>query len=269
MFSITLNPNHLSLIKKLNYLPVGLGNKIFSNEWYQDKNFTNIYKKNPYYGEYTFHYWLWKNKKIEFHNNEWIGFCQYRKFWMKDHSLKSEPSTFDELNSLILKFISPDLNRFDSIIGNNFYVNQLRISKFIKHNLVNIITNPSLLFDKDKRTIKFHFDMMHGKGNLDRAIVLLNQKDRSDFLEYVNTKTSFNPHNMFICKNEEILYSFYESVFPWLLECEKVFGFKDLKGFGLKRIYGFLAERYMSFWFKKYTRYAILPIQFKDLNQFL
>ena len=27
-----------------------------------DKDGENISKKNPYYGEYTFHYWLWKNQ---------------------------------------------------------------------------------------------------------------------------------------------------------------------------------------------------------------
>ena len=269
MFSITLNPKHLSLIKKMDYLPVCLGNDNFSDELYQDKSFLNIFSKNPYYGEYTFHYWLWKNNKIEFNNQEWIGFCQYRKFWKKDHFESIEPSSFDELNSLVLKSVSSNFNNFDSILGDNFYVNQLRLSKFIKHNFGTIISNPSLLFNKHKRTIKFHFDMMHGKGNLDKAIEVLNQNDREDFRDFVNKEVSFNPHNMFICKNSKILYSYYESVFPWLFNCEKIFGFKNLKGFGLQRIYGFLAERFMSFWFKKYTKHTTLPILFKDLNEFL
>ena len=96
--------------------------------------------------------------------------------------------------------------------------------------------------------------MMHGSGNLDKAIALLDSKDQEDFKNFVNTEVSFNPHNMFICKNQKILFSYYESLFPWLLDCEKIFGFKNLKGFGLQRIYGFLAERYMSYWFKKNTK---------------
>ena len=40
----------------------------------------NISKKNPYYGEYTFHYWIWKNY-LNHLGDSWIGFCQYRKFW--------------------------------------------------------------------------------------------------------------------------------------------------------------------------------------------
>ena len=128
---------------------------------------------------------------------------------------------------------------------------------------------PSLFFDKNKRNIKFHFDMMHGHGNLEKAIQVLDKKEKEDFRDFVNTEVSFNPQNMFICKNKEILFSYYNSLFPWLFRCEKIFGFKDLKGFGLQRIYGFLAERYMSYWFKKYTKYAILDIQFKDISDFL
>ena len=110
---------------------------------------------------------------------------------------------------------------------------------------------------------------MHGYGNLDKAIQVLSKKDRNDFNDFVNSEVSFNPHNMFICKNKEILFSYYESLFPWLFECEKIFGFKELKGFGLQRIYGFLAERYMSYWFQKYTKFVTCPILYKDISDFL
>ena len=51
----------LNLIKSLDYIPVGLGNSISSEGFLRDNNQINISKKNPFYGEYTFHYWLWKN----------------------------------------------------------------------------------------------------------------------------------------------------------------------------------------------------------------
>jgi hypothetical protein len=266
IFCLSLNPLHENFIKKLGYIPVGLGNNFFSEEWLTDKTKENIASKNQFYGEYTFHYSLWKNDKINF--NEWIGFCQYRKFWKKNLDSYID-NNFQSLDNLVLKQIPEEFYGYESIIGENFYVNQFRLSKFIKHNLRAMILKPSLFFNENKRTIKFHFDMMHGVGNLDKAIKVLNNKDKSDFQEFVNTEVSFNPHNMFICKNKEILYSYYESLFPWLFECEKIFGFKNLKGFGLQRIYGFLAERYMSYWFKKYTKYKILPIQFKDISDFL
>ena len=124
---------------------------------------------------------------------------------------------------------------------------------------------PSLFFDSKKRNIKFHFDMMHGEGNLEKAINLLNIKDRNDFRDYVNSEVSFSPHNMFICKSENILRNYYDSVFPWLERCEKEFGF-NLSGYGLQRIYGFLAERYLSYWFRKYTKFSTLPIKFADIS---
>ena len=138
--------------------------------------------------------------------------------------------------------------------------------KFIKKDFSKFVRNPSLLFDKNKRNIKFHFDLMHGDGNLDKAIKLLDDPDQKDFSEFVNREVSFNPHNMFICKNYKILEKYYNAVFPWLERCEAEFGF-DLEGYGLKRIYGFLAERYMSFWFQKYTKYKTLPIVFKDISE--
>ena len=265
MYCISMNPLHKNFIEELNYIPVGLGDKNFDQGWLHDNTGDNIAFKNPYYGEYTFHYWLWKNKKITF--DGWIGFCQYRKFW-KTGKQDQPVNDIETLNKAILKEIPEELKNFDSILLENLFVNQFRLSKFIKHNLKNMLLNPSFFFDKSKRSIKFHFDMMHGNSNLDKAIQVLNEKERKDFKNFVNTEVSINPHNMFICKNKEILFSYYESLFPWLLDCEKIFGFKNLKGFGLQRIYGFLAERYMSYWFKKYTKYMTLPIQFKDISDF-
>ena len=110
--------------------------------------------------------------------------------------------------------------------------------------------------------------MWHGDGNLEKAINLLESSERNDFYNFVHDNTAFNPHNMFICKSKKILSSYYDSVFPWLKNCEKLFGFDDLNGYGLQRIYGFLAERYMSYWFQKNTKYLSLPIYFKDISDY-
>ena len=53
--------------------------------------------------------------------------------------------------------------------------------------------------------------------------------------------------------------NYFASVFDWLSECKKLFGF-ELKGYGQTRLYAFLAERYISFWFKKYTKFKTWPI---------
>ena len=67
-----------------------------------------------------------------------------------------------------------------------------------------MISNPSLIFFKNKRNIKFHFDMWHGNGNLDSAIDLIEGDDREEFRHYVNSKVYFSPHNMFICKKSTL-----------------------------------------------------------------
>ena len=45
MFCISLESNHYDFIKELGYIPVGLGEKHFSNDWFSDKSGTNIFKK--------------------------------------------------------------------------------------------------------------------------------------------------------------------------------------------------------------------------------
>ena len=171
-----------------------------------------------------------------------------------------------DLNASLIKEVPEKYKKFEVILGEPIFINQFKLAKFLKKNIFQILKKPNLLFDKSKRNIKFHFDLMHGEGNLDKAISLLNNNDRQDFYDYVNSEVSFNPHNMFICKSSKILKKYYETIFPWLQRCEKEFGF-NLEGYGLKRIYGFLAERFMPFWFRKYTSYSTMPIIFKDINE--
>ena len=129
-----------------------------------------------------------------------------------------------------------------------------------------MIKKPSFFFDKNKRNIQFHFDLMHGDGNLKRAINLLEEEDRTQFLNFVNSEMSFNPHNMFICKSKKTLFKYYDTVFPWLEKCEKEFGFRKLKGYDQQRLYAYLAERYLSFWFKKNTKYLEWHWNFFELK---
>ena len=60
----------------------------------------------------------------------------------------------------------------------------------------------------------------------------------------------------------------YEDLFEWLFECEKIFGFKGLKGYDTTRLYAYLAERYLSFWFKKNTKYLQWPWTFFDFENY-
>ena len=43
----------------------------------------NIFYKEKYYSELTFHYWYWKNLLDKETDDQWIGFCQKRRYWVK------------------------------------------------------------------------------------------------------------------------------------------------------------------------------------------
>ena len=224
-----LHEHHLANLKKLNYVPVGLGKNNFSSEWLRDNKEINISEKNSYYGEYTFYYWFWKNIL---------------------NILKEIPKEWDDTNI---------------ILGEEIFVDNWKLSKILKHGGKYFLKNPKY-FLKKNRNIKLHFDIFHGPNILDRAIEVLNHDDRIDFKDFVNNEKSFNRENLFFCRSKQTINDYFTSVFNWLLECEKLFGF-DLKGYSQTRLYAFLAERYISFWFKKYTKFKTWPIFFYDTNK--
>ena len=57
-----------------------------------------------------------------------------------------------------------------------------------------------ILFNLNNSSIKIHFDMHHGYGVLDKAIDVLKIEDREEFRNYVNKRSYYNPHIMFISK---------------------------------------------------------------------
>jgi len=265
MFCTTLEPKHYDFITELGYTPVGLGEKSFTEKWLKDNTGQNISNKNKNYAECTFHYWFWKNH-LSIQDKEWIGFCHYRKFWsIKEHSL--ENINFKNLNNLVLKEIPEKYNKYDTILGEPFFINQFRGMKFIKNGLKIFLKNPQLFFNKSKRNLNFNFDFMHGENNLSKSIDLLDEENKNDFKKFVNKEVSFNPFHMFICRSKEKMKSYYNVLFPWLERCEKIFGFNELQGYGKTRIYAFLAERFMSYWFQKNTKFTTMPIFFYDIRK--
>ena len=148
MFCITINNNHYDKIRKFNYTPVGLGTNISSKKFISDNTGENISEKNPFYGEYTFHYWIWKNE-INNLKNEWIGFCQYRKYWSNTKEIKSMKS-LDDLNNNLIKDIPIEYEDFEIILVEHFFIKKFKFEKFIKKNFLKITKNPFLLFDKKK-----------------------------------------------------------------------------------------------------------------------
>ena len=259
MYCICINDRYYRIIKKLGYIPVGLGKEILLESWLRDDKGENISEKNEFYGEYTFHYWFWKNKIDQIENGTWIGFCAYRRFWLNNKKIVSTPNE----NNFLFN-VPEEWNNYDVILGQQFFINKMKLSKLVKHGLRSLLNHPSAIFEKN-RNIKFHFNSFHGFGKLDKAIDLLNDEDRENFRKFTEQNISYNMGNMFVCKSKKIIKSYYNSIFPWLKRCEKVFGFKT-GSYGEMRIYGFLAERYLSYWFNKYTKPLMWPIIFFYIN---
>ncbi len=234
---------------KYNLAGVGLDN--FPVNYIKSDNGDNIFYKEKYYSELTFHYWFWKNK-LKLTDSKWIGFCQKKRFWVNKEKINIQinGSNFKEV---FLTNIQNEWNNYDSIICKPIYVNNIKKMTMIKKGFFKILKNPNIFYNINKQSIKLHFDLHHGNGNLEKAINLLQNSDKDDFYNYVSLKTFYNPHIMFIAK-PYILQKWFSTLFPWLERCEKIFGFKNLSGYETTRIYAYLAERYLSYWFKKYTK---------------
>ena len=251
----------VNLLNETNYKVGWVGREKPPNNYLLCNEQDNIFFKAKYYSELTFHYWYWKNK-LDLNNQDWIGFCQKRRFWLKKESIDTIVNK-DNFSKHILQDVPNEWSGYNSIICEPIFVNKVKKIKMIKRGLRSIIKDPSILFNQKKQSLLLHFDMHHGYGNIEKAINLINEEDRNDFYNYLNSSTSYNPHIMFISR-PHIANEWFSVLFPWLLKCEKIFGFEKLNGYDTQRLYAFLAERYLSFWFKKYTKSLNWPWMFRE-----
>ena len=247
---------NLDFLEKLPINLVGVGQDHFPNKYIKCDSADNIYFKEKYYSELTFHYWYWKNL-LNSETKEWVGFCQKRRFWMKNE-IDQRIINETQLRDFMLTEIDSAYQKRESFICQPISVSTPKKIKIIKRGWRNLIRDPMILFSKKKQNILLHFDMHHGYRNLERAITYLDKNDRDHFLKYVKEKNSFNPNIMCISR-PEILDKWFSCVFNWLERCENEFGFDQLKGYDTLRLYAYLAERFMSYWFKRYTNFYEQP----------
>jgi len=239
-------------LEKLPMGLVGVGQNKFNDKYLKCDYKDNIYKKEKYYSELTFHYWYWKNLLKNETEKNWVGFCQKRRFWI----IKNENTIInkDNINNYLITKPLNDWSKYNAIICKPIKISGAKKIKILKRGWKNLLKDPLILFSKKKENILLHFDMHHGHGNLEKAINELNDNDRNDFKDYVIHNDAFNPHIMFIAK-PSVINKWFENLFPWLDRCEKHFKFEDLKDYDTGRLFAYLAERYLSYWFRKYTSF--------------
>ncbi len=261
IFCVTNKP--LKNFESSNLKLVGVGKQNFPKSYIIPNNLDNIFYKEEYYSELAFHYWYWKNQ-LDTSNENWFGFSQRRRHWIKSSSANDNEIDISNISKHLLTSPEEDWVDYEAIICNPIKINNVKKIKILKRGWKSFLKDPSILFDIKKQNLKLHFDMHHGYGNLDVAIEQLESEERKDFLAFVNSKIEFNPHIMYISKNR-ILDRWFNSLFPWLERCEKVFNINNLNGYDTKRLYAYLAERYCSFWFTKYTKFKEQAWTFIDL----
>ena len=274
IFCITHKP--IKNLDKTGLIAVGVGKNKFPSNYILENSKINIADKNFCYSETSFHYWIWKNYLPDYNEKDWIGTCQYRRYFVKkNYNIKYDKrhqgllnvNSIKELNENLILNPEEEWNDYDVILCEPWSVSNVKKMKIIKRGFRSLVRDPSILFNKNKQTIKLHFDMSHGYGNLEMAAELLPDGEKKDFLNYVSTKTWLMGHCIFISKNKKLMNAFYNDLFTWLSKCEKKFGFNS-SSYDTKRIYSFLTERYMPYWFEKYSKVLPWPWVFFDISKF-
>lgn len=228
---------YYKIIDKLpNYIiPLGLGDKIFPPNWIDEKEGKNISHLNPYYGELTGIYFIWKNIIDKMNENDLIGNCHYRKLWLNELYLKKKKTSYNSLSSELLKLENKDFGNFDVI------------------QVQPIIFNKKNLFED--------FLQIHETNLLEKSLNFFESGVKNSFSKHLSQNKMY-PLNMFITK-VKFFKEYCENLFPWLDNCFSYCEQHNLcKGKNI-RLPAFLAERFTSFWFsqkerKKYLSYARL-----------
>ena len=77
----------------------------------------------------TFHYWYWKNLLPYERDDQWVGFCQKRRYWIKN-------KTTDIINTQNLhKYLLTDVideNKINSFICDSIKVSGVKTTKVNK-----------------------------------------------------------------------------------------------------------------------------------------
>ena len=120
----------------------------------------------------------------------------------------------NKINSLQLRKLIHQ--NHEVVLRDELWVNGTKLSKIYKHGKRLLLKNPFLFFSKKNLTIKVHYDMYHGYGELDKAIEFLDNENREDFRTFVETQPSFNANNILICRSAELYSDYCKSLFQWL-----------------------------------------------------
>ena len=229
-----------------NIIPLILNDKISSENYLNASTGINLHYLNKYYGELTGIYWVYKNNLKKYNDDDWIGFCQNRRFFL-DNFYPNNHKINSDLYSKLLKRKSKIFNLSDTIM------------------ISPTILNNENIFD--------HFKNNHSEKLMNKFLDILDSKNSILFRSYLQ-RNYFSICNMFITKVKnfknycEFIFPFLEKILEYCLK-ENLCQNKNI------RLPVFLIERFTSFWFFNYSKvdflsYAVLNKYFTSnyLNRF-
>lgn len=199
------------------------------------------------FGEYTFHYKLWKNSSLIKHYNDWIGFCSYRRFWTISN--KRNVNSFNELKKIIIKKPPSNWKKFDVVLGKPIIFKKIKNIKLIKRNLFEVIKKPSMLINHN--TLEDQFRVFHGSFFLDTAIELLPKNYQIDFKNFLKKKNFIHTICLSV-KTTKYLKNIMMKFFH---------GFSNVKRFLKRKNLLVIAKpEFMVFWLKGLCHFGLLRI---------
>ena len=228
-----------------NIIPIVLGSNLGSGKYLNDVVGDNIRNYNKFFGELTGMYWVYKNELKKYTNDDWIGFCQHRRFFLDNIYEKNHKIKTNLFSKLLVK----------------------KNDQFEKNNTIMI--KPTI----HKQNIYDHFINNHSEKLLTEFFNILDNNNSTQFKKYLENN-EYSICNMFITK-PYIFKNYCEIVFPLL---EKILSYclkENLCVNGNVRLPVFLIERFTSYWFIKnakvgYLSYAVLNKYFTSnlINNF-
>ena len=240
IFCTSLKP-YLLLDKLPKYIkPLGLGENDFPPDWLSEKKGDNIKHLNRHYGEISGFYWIWKNIINQFNDEDFVGFCHYRKLWL---NYFSESKKKKQIKSLYKDLLQSSNNIFEK---------------------VDVIQVQPILFKN--RNLLEDFDTIHKTNLLIKSLDFLKEPIKSNFFHHLNGNVLF-PLNMFIVK-KSFFIEYCNELFPWLEKCMIYCEENKLTSSSYNiRLPAFLAERFTSFWFNQYKNKT--QLSYARLGNFL
>lgn len=238
---------------------VGIGDLSFPNSWINSNKKINISNKFFSYADLVAHYYVWKNLLLKFNDSQWIGFLQYRRFWLKQKISKEYP--LDSIDRLILT--EPDLSwkDYDAIIPAPFIFHK-KIKELFKNFFL-------LKFLKDIDLIKYYTKVqkqfenslgLSGREIITDTIKMLPDSDRIGFKDFLINRNYLSAHGMYISK-KKIINSYSEALFSWFEKCENIISRNNnLPLLKNQRIFQYINERFLDYWMSRNVRTLRWPI---------